>query len=113
MNDFMARIFGANWSTTVPGGVFVLSLFFVEKPDLLSAVVSPSIAHTIGAWAALLSGGITFWQTKSKFVTGGTVQQTAAGNLAPEGKQSLVDETIKASPHDELTPRQKQVVKTL
>jgi hypothetical protein len=74
MNDFLTKYLGASWRTTVWGGITVLAGFISQYPDLISAVIDPSLAKKLFSIAALISAFVTFTQAKDKNVTGGTVQ---------------------------------------
>lgn len=97
----MTKLFGANWQTTVTGGL----------QALISAVVTgsltfPSNWHSPGqvsVFALVVVAtflGIKFAsQAKDKNVTGGVVQQTSDGSVAaaPSATTAVI-ETIKADP---------------
>lgn len=73
INNFLTSLLGASWRTTIWGAVAVISAFVTQYPDLVSSVLNPGLAKMVFAIAALISGFITFAQTKDKNVTGGTV----------------------------------------
>lgn len=99
---------GANWKTTL-GGILnevlnVLTLLSVA-PYTLPADITSIIPPKVKGWffgvcgsAKLLVGIWTWWNTKSKDVTGGNVQQTLDGDVAKPGTQNLVDATATAPP---------------
>jgi hypothetical protein len=102
----LARIFGANWKTTVSGiGAALFGLLTIlaalpyEMGDLAN-LFPPAWKAKIAATAAVAAALLKVWNSvaqKSKEVTGGMVQQTVSGAVADPGTQSLVDETVKAS----------------
>lgn len=70
--------FLANWRTTILGSLTVLAAFITQYPELVSAVVEPTLAKKIGAWAALISGLVTFAVSKDAAVSGnGSVDDPA------------------------------------
>lgn len=93
------KIFGANWQTTLTGGIQAVITAIVT-----GAVTFPSDWHNkqqVVVFALAILGaffGISFAAlAKTKSVTGGTVQQTVSGAVAEPGTQSLVDQTVIAS----------------
>lgn len=97
----MNKLFGANWKTSISGLVTVAATVISAKPDLI-AFLPDSIEGTTSGIAGLIaaiSAGYFALNTKDKNVTGGTVQQTASGNVAVNSSQSSsVNDTITAMP---------------
>lgn len=97
---------GANWKTTL-GGILkellnVLVLLSIAPYSLPENITSIIPAKAKG-WFFAICGGAktivaiwTWWNTKSKNVTGGDTQQTLSGDLAKPGTQNLVDATAEA-----------------
>ena len=80
----MAKIFGANWQTTVWGSVSAICVAIAASPALL-AFLPDSIEGYVRGVAGLIAAaaGIGFAaRAKDKDVTGGMVQQTANGAVA-------------------------------
>ena len=98
----MPKIIGANWSTTISGGLFTIAIAIAADPHLIAFLPASWQGWTQGICGliAILSGGTFAYQAKSKNVTGGTVQQTADGAVAatPLSASTAVIETIKADP---------------
>jgi len=95
----MSKLFGANWQTTLWGGIFALSTAIATSPALVEF-----LPDAIEGWVRGLAGvivavsGLKFAkEAKSKDVTGGVVQQTASGAPAAKGTQDMVDLTVKAT----------------
>lgn len=113
----VTKLFGANWQTTLTGGLQALFTAFVTgtltfpsnwhdpKQVILFAFVV--IATFFGLKFAIAA--------KSKNVTGGSVQQTLSGDVAARGTQTLVDDTVKATiaSGEPVTPEQREAVKPL
>lgn len=102
----LARIFGANWKTTVSGigaAIFGLLTILAALPYEMGDVANlfpPAWKAKIAAVAALAAALLKIWNSvaqKDRDVTGGTKQQTVSGAVADPGTQTLVDETVKAS----------------
>lgn len=93
------KIFGANWKTTVTGGL--QALFTALVTGTLTFPSDWTNPKQVALFALVIIGtffGIKFaTATKDKNVTGGSVQQTVSGGIAKPGTQSLVDETVKTS----------------
>lgn len=110
----MSKIFGANWQTTVWGGLQAIFTAIVMGtltfPDDWSD--HKKVAIFIGACISTFFGVTFAVKAKSREVTGGTKQQTANGSLAEPGTQSLVDDTIIASIQsgEQVTPEQREGV---
>lgn len=86
----MHKILGANWVTTVLGWGAILAGSIAVKPDLvgfLPANMQPTIVGVCTLVAVVSAGGFAY-QVKSKNVTGGVVQQTASGGVAPPDAQN-------------------------
>lgn len=104
------KIFGANWQTTVSmiGGVlsaaltWLSTLSYDQGPIALVVPVQykPLVVKIAGISALILFvwNGIA---QKSRNVTGGSIQQTLAGDRVEPGRQNLVDLTKQASPPEE------------
>lgn len=99
----MNKILGANWETTLWGGIFALSAAIAASPTLI-AFLPDSIEGYVRGFAGLVvaGSGLKFAvEAKSRNVTGGTVQQTTEGCVASRSSQaesSAVIETQQASP---------------
>lgn len=99
----MSKLFGANWQTTLTGG-----LQAVFSALVTGALTFPSNWHDprqVGLFFLVLVGtffGITFAaNAKDKKVTGGLVQQTADGAVAAHDAQmqsASVSDTKLAEP---------------
>lgn len=103
----LARIFGANWKTTVTASATALSAALTFLSGLsydqgpIALVIPVKYKGTITLVAGVSTLVLWVWngiQQKSKDVTGGRVQQTIEGNLAKPGTQDLVDLTLQSSP---------------
>jgi hypothetical protein len=107
MADFFARIFGANWKTTLTAAgtalmaaiTFLSGISYDQGP--IALVIPPKYKPTV----TMIAGGCTLilwvWNgihQKSSDVTGGKHQQTLDGDLAQPGTQTLVDLTKASSP---------------
>lgn len=93
------KIFGANWQTTVMGGLQALFTAFIT-----GTLTFPSNWHDpkqVALFICVVIGtvfGLSFAVTaKARQVTGGTTQQTVSGAEAEKGTQNLVDDTVVAS----------------
>lgn len=115
------KLFGPNWKTTVSmvGGVIMGALTFLSTVSYDQGAIAMIIPMAYKPWVAKIAGAATLIlfiyngiKQKSKEVTGGSVQQTAAGNFAAPGTQTLVDETVKASikSGEQVTPAQQAAV---
>jgi hypothetical protein len=110
----MDKIFGANWRTTLAGGL----------QAIIGAIVTGAITFPsdwsnpkqVILFACVLLGtffGVKFaTAAKSKEVTGGAVQQTVSGAVAKDGTHSLVDATVVSTIQsgEPVTPAQRQAV---
>ena len=85
MSAFFTKLLGASWKTTVWGAITMGSLFITQQPDLVSAILPANITKTVFSIAALISGLVTFYNTKDKNVHGGTVD-SVTGNTIPPSK---------------------------
>ncbi len=94
----MIKLLGANWQTTLWGWITILAGAIVVDPTVISFLPDPSEPWIIGfsKLIAIVAGGTFAYQVKSKNVTGGTVQQTATGAVAPTTSTS-VQETKEAT----------------
>jgi hypothetical protein len=99
MGNLMAKIFGANWKTTVSGFIALATGAIALKPSIVDFIPQPWNGYIVGAsnFIVFASGGAFALVTKDRNVTGGIVQQTVSGAVAKEGTQTLVDETVKSS----------------
>src|SRR5437660_5108997 len=97
--NIMARIFGANWTTTLSGYLTLMFAAIYTQPELIHWVPEPEqgIIWNISKYLAGAGFLTLVHQTKSKNVTGGNIQQTLDGSLAPATKQPLVDATKSAT----------------
>jgi hypothetical protein len=85
----MKKLFGANWKTTLTGGVQALATAVVSGaltfPSDWSSIKQDSLFGLVVIGTFF---GVTFAVTaKSKDVTGGTVAQTSTGAVAPLSAQ--------------------------
>ncbi len=110
----MIKLFGANWKTTLTGGLQALISALVT-----GTLTFPSNWHEpkqVVLFALVVAGtffGISFAkQAKDKDVTGGSVAQTIKGDVAKPGTQTLVDATVKTSiaSGEAVTPAQVRAV---
>jgi hypothetical protein len=110
----MDKILGANWRTTVSGGLQAIITAIVT-----GAITFPSDwsnPKQVALFACVLLGtffGVKFaLVAKDKNVIGGIIQQTASGAVAKDGTQSLVDATVHATIQsgEPVTPAQRQAV---
>jgi hypothetical protein len=113
---------GANWKTTLGGLggellniLTILSVAPYTLPTTITDVIPAQWKATflsVCLTSKAVVGVWTWWNTKSKNVTGGTTQQTAGGNVADPGTQTLVDETVKATikSNEPVTPEQRAAV---
>jgi hypothetical protein len=113
----LEKLFGANWRTSLSGTVTLVSAAVAFKPELINFIHPQGLHDWIAGICgiiAFVSGGAFVLAAKDKKVTGGSVQQTVGGNVAAEGTQSLVDETVKASMKsgEQVTPEQHQAVQS-
>lgn len=121
----MAKLFGANWQTTVSGigGIIMAFIAWLSTLSYDQGGIALIIPIEYKPWivkiAAISSLALLAWnaiQQKAKNVTGGTVQQTVSGAVAEPGTQSLVDATVKASIQSgdkEVTPEQKRAAQSI
>ena len=79
ITPFLERTLGANWRTSLSGGIDVVATFIVANPELVAAVLAPSIAKKVFSAAALVSGFIAFRNAKDKQITGGLIVQPTPG----------------------------------
>lgn len=111
----MSKIFGANWNTTVFGGLQALFSAFVA--GTITFPTDWSDKKQVVLFILVIIGtffGLKFAvDAKSRNVTGGTVQQTTSGARAEEGTQTLVDETVRATlaSGEPVTPYQAKAVR--
>lgn len=86
----MAKIFGANWTTTVSGYLTVIFGAIYTEPGLIHWIPEPAqgILWNISKYLVAI-GFITFaHQVKDRTVTGGSVAQDLKGSVAPPDAQS-------------------------
>lgn len=99
----MTKLLGANWRTTLWGGITVAATAITTNP-LAITFLPDSIEGYVRGLAgviALIAGGVFVANVKDKQVTGGVVQQTADGAVASRASQaesSSVIETQQAAP---------------
>lgn len=117
----MSKLFGANWKTTLSGigaaffGLLTLLAALPYQLGDIATIIPADLKGKIFTVGIIATTILRVWnsvQQKDKNVTGGTVQQTASGNVAEPGTQSLVDRTVVASIQsgETVTPEQKQAV---
>ena len=117
----ISNILGANWKTTVSGigsAIFALLTAVSALPYTLgdiATIIPPEHKSTIFTVSAIATVLLRIWnstQQKDKSVTGGTVQQTTNFMPVEPGKQTLVDETVKATvaSGETVTPEQAEAV---
>lgn len=77
-------LFGANWSTSLPGYVTVIALAIHEKPVLIGWMPEPAKGVIWNLTEYIFGAGILVLanRAKSKNVTGGNIQQDAQGQIA-------------------------------
>lgn len=64
----------ANWRTSIFGSVTLLAAFLSQFPELLDSILDPVAAKKIASVCAVITGFITFVNTKDKQVSGnGTI----------------------------------------
>lgn len=66
----------------------------------IATIIPPEYKAKVFLYSAIAAAALKVWnsvQQKDKSVTGGTVQQTVNFTPVEPGKQSLVDETVKAT----------------
>jgi hypothetical protein len=112
----VSKLFGANWQTSLWGFITLVAGAISLNPhltDFLPDSINGYVKGLAGV-IAFISGGAFALKVKDKNVTGGSVQQTVAGNLAEPGTQTLVDQTVKASiaSGEQVTPEQKQAAQS-
>lgn len=120
----LAKLFGANWRTSISGVGAALFAFLTMLAALpyemgeIANIFPPAWKAKIATAAAIATLILKWWNAlaqKDKSVTGGLVQQTVSGAVAQPGTQTLVDETIKASiksGDDTVTSDQKAAVRS-
>jgi len=93
------RFLGANWWTTAWGFVTVGAGAIYAKPEIIAFLPDKAepVISGVSFFITVIAGGVFAHGVKSKEVTGGTVQQTIAGNPARKGTQDMVDLTVKAT----------------
>jgi hypothetical protein len=110
----LARIFGANWRTSLYGLATLVSGAIAAKPDMVNFLPDSVRGYIVGiaGFIAFVSGGAFVINAKDRQVTGGAVQQTVSGATADAGTQTLVDETVKATikSGEPVSPEQHQAV---
>jgi hypothetical protein len=62
----MKSIFGANWPTTLWGGLFTFALFLALNPNALDGLIPTDWARVLVRWAVLITGFVAFYRTKDK-----------------------------------------------
>lgn len=118
------NLIGPNWRTTFSmiGGVIMATLTFLSTVSYDQGAIALIIPQAYKPWVMKIAGGATLIlfiyngiKQKDKDVTGGNVQQTAGGNYADPGTQTLVDQTLLASKQsgEILTPEQNQIAVNL
>lgn len=95
----MKKLLGANWWTTLWGGIATVCGAIAVKPEILAFLPDQyeSTVANAALFVTVVSGGVFAHGVKSKEVTGGTVQQTVSGAPAMKGTQDMVDLTVQAS----------------
>jgi hypothetical protein len=103
MNNILSKLIGANWRTSLWGGITLISVTIATTPSIV-AFLPDSIEGYVKGIAGLIafaSGGAFLANVKDKQVTGGIVQQTATGAVASviaQAQSSSVEDTTKAKP---------------
>lgn len=59
-----------NWRTSIFGTLTLLAAFFTQFPDLLESILDPVLAKKIAAGCALVTGFLTFANSKDRQVSG-------------------------------------------
>jgi hypothetical protein len=107
MSSFLAKIFGANYKTSLSaiGTAIFAAITFLAQVSYDQGPIATVIPVKYKSTVTLIAGACTlflwFWNgiaQKSKEVTGGAVQQTHDGQLAQRGTQTLVDLTRQSPP---------------
>lgn len=117
----ISNVLGANWKTSVSGigsAIFALLTAVAALPYTLgdvATIIPPEYKAKVFTISAIATVALRFWnsvQQKDKSVTGGTVQQTTNFTPVEAGKQTLVDETVKATvaSGETVTPEQAEAV---
>ena len=96
---WLAKIFGASWSTALSGYITMFSFIIHEKPTIIHWIPEPfqGIIWNVSEWLFVGGIGAIALRAKDKNVTGGSRQQTVEGKLAAEGTQNIVDLTVQAT----------------
>lgn len=111
----LSRIFGANWQTTIWGGIFAVATAVSVQPVLIEPLPDAIEGYVkMFCFIVVAASGVKFAvEAKSKNVTGGTTQQTANGNVAAAGTASRsMDQTVMASikSGESVTPEQRESI---
>ena len=79
----MSKLFGANWSASVPGYIAIVSVVIHQNPTLLHWIPEPlqKLIWDFTEWTFL--GGMAAWanRSKAKNVTGGIVSNDLPRSL--------------------------------
>jgi len=59
-----------NWRTSIFGTLTLLAAFFTQFPELLESILDPALAKKIAAGCALVTGFLTFANSKDRQVSG-------------------------------------------
>lgn len=86
----------ANWRTTIWGSLTLISAFITENPGLISAAIPEGQAKLIFSVAALVSGFITFANTKDRQVSGNGTPSNPTKVAQPDGSNKVVAPIIAA-----------------
>jgi hypothetical protein len=89
----MLKPFGASWRTSLSGLIAVTTTVIATQPALITflPIAIQSWVRGIVGLIAAISAAYFALNTKDKQVTGGTVQQTAEGDVAMGKSASVVD----------------------
>ena len=86
----MKSILGANWPTTLWGGLFTFALFLALNPNALDNLIPIVWAQTIVRWAVLITGFVAFYRTKDKNVSGNGSLDDPTRKAGSDGRSEIV-----------------------
>jgi hypothetical protein len=87
----MKSIFGANWPTTLWGGLFTFALFLALNPNALDGLIPTDWARVLVRWAVLITGFVAFYRTKDKNVSGNGSLDDPTRKAGPNGRSEIVE----------------------